>query len=330
MLKNNKVRVGLTIGDPAGIGPTIILKAMERLKDLAEFTVIGDKGVFEKSQKSLPAGESGKVKNIEYKFIDLDNVPRKNFKFGQLKAEYGRASVEYLDKALELIKNDSIDCLTTCPVSKEAIGLSGLKGFSGHTEYLASRVHTKHFAMMLLNSKLKISLVTRHIALKDVARYISIDKIYNTIAITCESLRGLFGIRKPRIIVCGLNPHASDNGLIGDEENRVIKPALARLKKKLKGVCIDGPQAADVAILKAYEGRYDAIIAMYHDQALIPLKICGGYTGVNLTLGFSFVRTSPLHGTAFDIADKYGLANPQSLIEAVRLAVKCTLNQKRA
>ncbi len=322
MRKIHKVKVGLTMGDPAGIGPAITIKAIQKLKGLADFVIIGDKWVFSQLPISIQ-----KLRDIE--FIDLKNVAHKNFQFGKVKAEYGRASVEYLDKALELIKNKKVDCLVTCPVSKEAVNLAGFKGFSGHTEYLASATKTKDFVMMLLNKRLKISLVTRHISLKDVPWQLNKDKIYKTIILTYKSLKELFGIKNPRIVVCGLNPHASDNGVMGKEENRIIKPALIRLKRKIKGICIDGPQPADIAILKAAQKEYDCVIAMYHDQALIPLKISGGYTGVNLTLGLGFVRTSPLHGTAFDIAPKFNLANPTSLIEAIRLAIRCTLNQKK-
>jgi len=343
------------MGDPAGIGPAIIPKAIKKLKGLADFVIIGDKWVFDQ------------VSGIRYqvsgmKFIDLNNVSHKNFKFGKVKAEYGRASVEYLDKAIELIKNKEIDCLVTCPISKEAINLAGFKGFSGHTEYLAQVTKAKYFAMMLLNKKLRFSLVTRHIPLKDVPAQLEPDKIYKTVLLTYRSLKELFLIKNPRIVVCGLNPHASDNGLLGEEENKIIKPALMRLGESIRN--IDGPLAADIAVLKAAQKKYDCIIAMYHDQALIPLKISGAaYTGVNLTLGLRFIRTSPLHGTAFDIAAKFNtprpktapfrariscgrlsipplrtpgfiagglhLANATSLIEAIRLAVKCQLNQKK-
>ncbi len=322
MLKIHKVSVGITLGDPSGIGPAITLKAIRKLKGLADFTVIGDKWVF--SQVSGVRCQASGVK-----FIDLNNVSRKDFKFGKIRSEYGRASVEYLDKALELIKNNEIDCLVTCPISKEAINLAGFTGFSGHTEYLARATNAKNFAMMLLNRELKISLVTRHIPIKDVPAQLNKDRICKTAILTCKGLKELFGIKKPRIVICGLNPHASDNGLIGKEENRIIKPALMQLRKRIKDVRLDGPLGADVAILKASQKQYDCVIAMYHDQALIPLKLSGGYTGVNLTVGLKFVRTSPLHGTAFDIAGKYNLANPESLIEAIRLAVKCTLNQKK-
>jgi len=309
------------MGDPSGIGPEIILKSITKLKGLADFVVIGDKWVF--GQLSATSYQLSAIK-----FIDLNNITHKNFKFGKVKAEYGRASLEYLDRALELIKNNQIDCLVTCPVSKEAISLAGFDNFSGHTEYLAARTNIKYFAMMLLNDKLKFSLATRHIPLKDVPSSLTGDKIYKTILITHQALKDLFLIKNPKIAVCGLNPHASDNGVLGGEENKIIRPALKRLKGIIKN--IDGPLAADVAVLKAAQKQYDCLIAMYHDQALIPLKISGADTGVNLTLGLTFIRTSPLHGTAFDIAGKLNLADPSSLTEAIKLAVRCALNQKKS
>lgn len=316
----HKIVVGITMGDPSGVGPAIIIKAINKLKGLADFIVIGDKWVFDQASGFRP--EAAGVK-----FIDLNNVTHKNFRLGEVKAEYGRASVEYLDKALELIKNNEVHCLVTCPVSKEAVSLAGFKNFTGHTEYLASRTNTRYFVMMLLNKKLRIALVTRHIPLKDVSSELDSDKIYQTIFLTYRSLKKIFLIRNPKIGVCGLNPHASDNGLLGNEENKIIKPALMRLRKKINNIW--GPLPADTAALKAMQKKYDCIIAMYHDQALIPLKVSGAYTGVNLTLGLRFIRTSPLHGTAFDIAENFNSADPASLIEAIRLAVRCTLNQKK-
>lgn len=313
MLKSRRIRVGITIGDPSGIGPAITAKAMDKIKGLADFVVIGDARLFKKIQG--------------YKFINLDNLGRKHFEFGKIRAEYGRASIEYLDKAIELIKNKEVDCLVTCPISKEAINLAGFH-YSGHTEYLARQTEIKDVVMMLLNNRLRFSLVTRHISLKKVASELKKDILYKTIFLTHQSLKKFFAIRNPRIVVCALNPHASDNGTIGREENRVIKPLLNRLKRR--SLHIDGPLSADIAIAKAYRKEYDCVIAMYHDQALIPLKLCGLHSGVNITLGLPFVRTSPLHGTAFDIASNYASANPDSLIEAIELAVKCTANLKRA
>lgn len=310
------------MGDPSGIGPAITSKAVNKLKGLADFVVIGDEWVFKKAQSA----KAWKAQN--YKFIDLNNVTQQSFSFGKIKAEYGRASMEYLDKALELAKNREIDCLVTTPISKEAINLAGFS-YSGHTEYLAKNTHTRDFVMMLLNKSLRISLVTRHIPLRDVPAQVNEDRISKTIFLTHRALKQIFKIKNPRVVVCGLNPHASDNGLIGKEENRVIKPAIEKLRAKFR-ININGPISSDVAIYQAKCGQYDAVIAMYHDQALIPLKFSADFTGVNMTLGLPFVRTSPLHGTAFDIAKDYRLAHPASLVEAIKLAVRCALNLKKA
>jgi 4-hydroxythreonine-4-phosphate dehydrogenase len=317
--KNSKIRVGITMGDPSGIGPAIAVKAVHALKGLADFVLIGDAGIF--SRVTGPAG-----RGVGLEFVDVHNVDTKAFQFGKIKAEYGRASIEYLDKALDLIKSKKIDCLVTCPISKEAIHLAGYR-YSGHTEYFARRTHVRNFVMMLLNRELKISLVTRHIPLRKVPLSLDKDTLRATILLTYDALKKLFSIKKPRMVICGLNPHASDNGLIGNEEQRIIAPVLQKLKSRIE--CIDGPLSADVAIAKTRQGQYDCAVAMYHDQALIPLKLSGGESGVNITLGLDFIRTSPLHGTAFDIAGKPALADPASLIEAITRAVECTSNLKK-
>jgi 4-hydroxythreonine-4-phosphate dehydrogenase len=312
------VKVGITMGDPSGVGAAIALKALSELRGRAEFVVIGDRWVFE--QCAVRSAQRT-VKDV----IDLKNVQHKGFKFGQVRAEYGRAAMEYLDKAMELWSQGQIDCLVTCPISKEAINLAGFN-YSGHTEYFLEKSGSGFAVMMLLNRSLKFSLVTRHIPLKEVAR-ISQEDIRKNISTVAHSLKRLFKIENPRLVVCGLNPHASDNGLIGDEENRIIKPAL----KKLKDIParIAGPLSADTAIARALAGGYDCVIAMYHDQALIPLKLFGNDAGVNLTLGLPFVRTSCLHGTAFDIAANPKNINPGSLIAAVKTAIVCTQNLKK-
>jgi 4-hydroxythreonine-4-phosphate dehydrogenase len=320
MLKKYNIRVGITMGDPSGIGPEIIAKAVAKLRGLARFVIIGDNYVFDR----VTTSQGHNVTSV--KFIDLDNVDRKSFSFGKIRAQYGKASVEYLDKAMELLKRKQIDCLVTAPISKEAINLAGFR-YSGHTEYFAEKTKTINPVMMLLNKDLKFSLVTRHIPLKALASKLEPDTILDTIVVTHKSLKELFAIDRPRIIVCGINPHASDNGTIGDEENRIIKPVIEKLKKKMK--YLDGPIAADTAIARARRQEYDCIIAMYHDQALIPLKLLGDDTGVNITLGLPFVRTSPLHGTAFDLAGK-NKANPASLTAAIRLACQCALKPRKA
>jgi len=235
--------------------------------------------------------------------------------------------MEYLDKATELIKEGRIDCLVTAPISKEAINLSGFK-YSGHTEYFAEKCRVPDTVMMLMNRKMKFSLITRHIALKKVSGALDQSKIYANILTACRALKELFDIGRPHICVLGLNPHASDNGIIGREELDIILPAIIKVRSGLRAK-IDGPLPADSAIFKAAQGRYDCIVAMYHDQALIPLKLSGMDSGVNLTLGLPFVRTSPLHGTAFDIAANHRLIDPRPFIAALKLAIRCALNRKK-
>jgi 4-hydroxythreonine-4-phosphate dehydrogenase len=322
-LKSPGIRVGLTIGDPAGIGPAIALKALKQLKGKAHFTVIGNSFVLARAARAL------KIKPKSFELVDLNNIKANRFLFGRMTAECGKASLEYLDRTVELLKQRKIDCLVTCPISKEAINLAGAK-FSGHTEYLANRTGCNDLVMMLINDKLKYSLITRHIPLKDVCKKLTQKGLKNNMLNTIRGLKFLFLIKKPKLVVCGVNPHASDNGVIGTEEKKLIIPAIKRLKNKIKGATIQGPFSADVAIAQAAKGNFDCVIALYHDQALIPLKLTDCHSGVNLTLGLPFVRTSPLHGTAFDIANKPALANPSSLIAAIKLAIKCTLNQRKA
>lgn len=321
--KSSKIRVGLTIGDPAGIGPAITLQALKILKNKADFTVIGDSWVLAKAARLL------KITPAAVKLVDLNNVPEKNFSFGSLNARNGKASLEYLEVALELLEKDKIDCLVTCPISKEAINLAGFE-FSGHTEYLARRSKAKDLVMMLINDKLKFSLVTRHIRLRDVSKMLTRKNIESNIWNTIKGLKSLFLIKKPRLVVCGVNPHASDNGVFGTEERTIITPVIKSLNKRLGRLAISAVVGADVAISQAIKGKFDCVIAAYHDQALIALKLTDFDSGVNLTWGLPFVRTSPLHGVAFDIAGKPALANPSSLIAAIKLAIKCTLNQKKA
>ena len=327
MLKrDDRIRVGISMGDPSGIGPEIIAKSLGQFSDFVEIVLVGDRWVFDQLFANNYLRHNNLRKPPAVKFINLNNVPRKNFSFGKTRAEYGKAAVEYLAKSIELLQDKRIDCLVTGPVSKESVNLAGIN-FSGHTEYLARHTGTDNFVMMLMNRKLKISLVTRHIPIRKVSGALTRKKIYNTIRISGESLRNIFAVKNPSIVVAGVNPHASDNGVIGNEENLIIKPALNMLKGFAGSV--DGPLAADVAILKAQEKKYDCVVVMYHDQALIPLKQSGASFGVNITLGLPFIRTSPLHGTAFDIAGK-NLADPVSFLEAVRVAIKCTKNQRRA
>jgi 4-phospho-D-threonate 3-dehydrogenase / 4-phospho-D-erythronate 3-dehydrogenase len=315
------IRIGITMGDPSGVGPAAVLKALALYRGSQRLVVIGDAWVVTRVRGCL----AGKSRPVD--FVDLANVPRKGFGFGFIRKEYGRASVEYLDKSQEMLRSGDIDCLVTCPISKEAVSLSGF-AYPGHTEYLAASCGVKKFEMMMLNDALKFIALTRHIPLKDVANSVTGSGMYATCSFVNDEFRRLFGIASPRIVVCGLNPHASDNGVIGTEENRIIKPAIKKLRSR--GIRVAGPISADVAIAQAYKGEHDCVIAIYHDQALIPLKLTGQGRGANITLGLPFVRTSPLHGTAFDIAAQPHLVNPRSLLYAITLAAQCTQNLKKA
>ncbi len=305
------------MGDPAGIGPEVTAKAIKRLRQKPgiKFLIIGDNFILSRFIHRLPEN---------CKILDLNNVPRKNFCFGKLSPAYGKASWEYINKAVSLLKGKKIDLLVTAPVSKEAISSSGLK-FFGHTEFLAESFKVSKFAMMFVSDKIKTTLVTRHIPLKNVAVSLTRDNIYQAICLTSDSLKGYFGISNPKIAVCGLNPHAGENGLLGREEDLIIRPAIKRALVKCKN--ISGPYPSDTIFHSALKGKFDGIVAMYHDQGMIPLKTLFFRKIVNLTLGLPFIRTSPAHGTAFDIAGN-SVADAGSMTEAIKLAVSLALKNK--
>jgi len=316
ILKSKKIRLGITMGDSSGIGPEILSCVLNKIKIFkdVEFVVIADAWVLYK----FP------IKEKNFKLIDLKNVPRKNFSFGKISPHYARASIEYLEEATRLLKNKELDCLVTLPITKESWDKSGFF-WHGHTEYLADSFGVKDVTMMLMNRYIKTALVTKHLALKKVPSAITKEKICQTIISTEQGLRNWFGIKRPKIAVCALNPHASDGGLFGDEEKRIIIPSIRNVRRKIKAT-VEGPFPCDALFLKAKQRVYDGIIAMYHDQALIALKLSDFSHGVNITLGLPFVRTSPLHGSALDIAGK-GKASYLPLWEAIRVAVNCTRYQ---
>lgn len=304
----------ITMGDPSGIGPEVTVKTLASpgISGLANFLVIGDRGVMERAVRRTGV-------KFKARIMDMGNVPPSGFSYGKVSAPYGKAAIEYLDRAVDIIRSGAADCLVTAPVNKASIRAAGFRGFQGHTEYLAARTATKECAMMFVGERLKVTLVTRHIALKNVARSITPDSIFRTIRITHKYIKRYFGIRNPKIGVAGLNPHAGELGAFGAEEIRTIAPAVRRAASRLGGV--SGPYPPDALFHDALSGRFDAVIAMYHDQGLIPFKLLYFMDGVNLTLGLPFVRTSPDHGTAFDIAGK-GIADASSMIAAVRLACR--------
>jgi 4-hydroxythreonine-4-phosphate dehydrogenase len=305
MGKNTKPVIGITMGDPAGVSPEIIAKALVNpaIHNLATFLIIGDYRVFARYHAD-PIQNCG--------FIDLKNIPQKDFEFGKISKVAGMASLEYLDTALSLLKTKKIAALVTAPVCKEAVQISN-PTFQGHTEYLAQSFGVKDFDMMFVLENLKVVVATRHIPLAEVSKQISIPLIEKTIRLTAKSLTQQFGLKDPRIAVCGLNPH------IGREEIDVIIPAIQKMKKIYEN--IEGPFAADTLFCDFNAAKYDAIVAMYHDQGLVPVKTTNFYKLVNLTIGLPIIRTSPAHGTAFDIVGK-NKADCSSMCESIKLAVR--------
>jgi 4-hydroxythreonine-4-phosphate dehydrogenase len=318
--------IGITMGDAAGIGSEILVKtcAKKEIYKLASPLVIGDRGILTseiKKQKakikinsvSSPAAARFRFGIID--LIDLKNISSQHLKIGKLNKTAARAAVAYIKEAVSLAVAGEIDALVTAPVNKEALRHAGFK-FSGHTELLARLTKTKNYSMMLVGGPLKVVLVTAHLPLRKVSDSLTKVKVYQTIRLARESMR-YFGLRRPRIGVAGLNPHAGEGGIFGREETKFIAPAVEKARKE--GVKIEGPIAPDTIFHRALKGEFDVIIAMYHDQGLIPLKMLAFEEAVNITLGLPIIRTSVGHGTAYDIAGK-GEAKAASLVEAVRVA----------
>ncbi len=319
--------VGVTMGDPAGIGPEVCAKALTspEVQMIADCVVIGDRKAMRQGLKVAKIGniEINPIKKIsEAKFtrgtidvLDLKNVDVSRLRIGQVSKAAGKASVEYIEKAIKLAMDGKIDAVTTAPINKESMHKAGYK-FQGHTEILATRTRAKNYAMMFISDTLWIMLVTTHLPLREVSRHLDKKKVLNTIKLAHETL---FKLRekKPRIGVAGLNPHAGEAGIFGDEEIKIIKPAVDEARKM--GINVKGPVSPDAIFYLANIGMFDVVVAMYHDQGLIPLKLLSFNRSVNVTIGLPIIRTSVDHGTGFDIAGK-GWANPNSLIEAIKVA----------
>ena len=317
---NKTIRIGITIGDPAGIGSEVTLKAIKRFKIPFDCTlyVFGDRAVLKK------AGLKGN--SHRFNLIDSNIITSSQFKMGRLSKTLGYASYRYLSNAVKFIKQGTINCLVTAAVNKQAISLNRIK-FIGHTEFLAKSFGVKKYAMIFIAKGIRASVVTRHIALSNVSKALNRNSVKQVIYLTNEALRNDFKIKKPKIAVLGLNPHASDGGLIGNEEKVIISPAINDLKTKLKSKCsIFGPLAPDTVFHRVVNQEFDAVVCMYHDQALIPFKMLHFFDGINYTAGLPFVRTSCDHGTAFEIAGK-NKADYHSMLGAINLAYNLTKNR---
>lgn len=317
------------MGDPCGIGPEIILKSLKSsaVRKIANYVIIGNKNVFEQAARTLKIplkyriiSHISEIKDSKQpiSLLSMDNFKSNLIKQKKATAEGGELSVQCVIRGINLAMSGHIDALVTAPICKEAIHLGGY-GYPGHTEMLQIFSGVERVVMLMVGGKLRVAFVTTHIALKDVPQSITVKDVLGTIAISDNNLKQYFGLKKPRIAVCGLNPHAGEEGIFGDEERKVIIPAVEKAKKN--GIQCDGPVSADTVYYKALKGVYDAVVAIYHDQGAIPLKLHAFETGVNITLGIPFVRTSPDHGTAYDIAGK-GIADPHSMMEAIKMAVR--------
>lgn len=313
-LKSNNKCIGITLGDPSGIGPQVVSKALRKssITKKAQFIIIGDSSSF---KKYFPK----KIKNCN--FLPVSSVTSSPFKAGKPNIESAKASIHYLDESLQLLKKKKINALVTGPVSKEGIDLFNPQ-FRGHTEYLAKAFKIKNVEMMFVAKKMKTIILTRHIPLSKVSQFITQKNIFKTIEIAHQYLKTYFKKKNPKIAVCGLNPHAGEGGNIGQEEIKYIIPAIK--KAKFKKISVEGPFAADTLFCPDQASTYDCIISMYHDQGLTPMKALYFKEVVNLTLGLPFVRTSPSHGTAFNIAHTKK-ANPRSMEEAINLAIDLSL-----
>lgn len=326
------LRLGITMGCPVGIGPEIILKALNQKKDLIErCLIIGDINILNYTKKLL---------NLDLKIVEVDSpehiitnkvnvisVTRldiNQLKLGKPDKITGKASYTYIKKAIEFALSKKICAIVTAPISKIGLKYASIN-FPGHTEILAHFSNTKKYAMMLAGKKLKVVLVTIHAPLKEVPKLISKEKIIDLLSLINLSFKIDMGIKEPKIAVCGLNPHAGENGMFGQEEIEIIEPAIKNAQKM--GINAKGPFPPDTIFYRAVNGEFDVVLCQYHDQGLIPLKLLHFKDGVNVTLGLPFIRTSVDHGTAYDISGK-NLADPTSLIEASYMAWNMAKNRK--
>lgn len=310
------------MGDPTGVGPELALKSLNstRIKKIAEPIIIGDMGLLNSLAKKL------KIKPPKSsQIINLSNLNIKTLKAGNPTKVSSKAMIDYITYGVELVSSGGADGLVTAPISKIASKLSGFK-YPGHTEYIAHLTDTKNPVMMLGGSTLKVVLVTIHEAIKNVPKLITEDKILETIKITNNALKKSFNIKSPRIAVAGLNPHSGEGGLFGSEEERKIIPAIKRARRAK--INTSGPYPADTVFYKARKGEFDVVVCMYHDQGLGPFKLIHFDDGVNVTLGLPIVRTSPDHGTAYDIAWT-GKAKTDSMFYAIETAVTMAKRQKK-
>ena len=341
-----KPTIAITMGDPAGIGPEIIVKALSlpTLYRRCHPIVLGDPNVFREAAQSLSSSirveeisdaRNQKTSRSSLRVLKCTRISPEDFKLGIPTAHTGRAAYESIETAVRLAIRGDVSAITTAPISKEALVAAGYP-FPGHTELLASMAKSQEVGMLMLapftkrgnnrSSWLRILLVTTHTALNSISKTLTTQKVLSAIRLAFLASQQIFSIEQPRVAVSGLNPHAGEGGLFGSEEETIILPAIR--KAHGMGYRVDGPFPADTLMVRAVRGEYDMVIAMYHDQAMIPVKLLSFGKAVNITVGLPFIRTSVDHGTAYDIAGK-GKADSGSLVSAITLAANLSKKHNR-
>ena len=317
------------MGDPAGIGPEIIAKATRAMRGQHEFIVCGSAEAMRKAEAQLNLPDAPPYRMDDVGPVDAPIVT------GTVTAAGGEWAYRAVERAVRLVQGGEADAIVTAPLSKEALHLAGHK-FEGHTELLAHLTGQRDAVMMLAHDKMRVSHVTTHCALADVPRRVTPQRLRRVFDVTIDALHSL-GLKEPRIAVAGLNPHSGEGGVLGKEDDEIIAPVIREYAAR--GVNISGPVPGDTVFIKLRAGQYDAVVAMFHDQGHIPVKLLGfnvdpatgkwqAISGVNITLGLPILRTSVDHGTAFDIAGK-GIANADSLIEAAEYAAQLIEGRKQ-
>lgn len=334
--KRLKPVIAITMGDPAGIGAEIAVKMLNKY-DWSEKCipiVIGDRVAMEDAIHFTKAdiglkviGDVTEAEEGYINLIDMGYLKPDNWEYKKVSKICGEASFNYVQRAAEIAMEGKVQAIVTGPINKEAINLAGYH-YSGHTEILATLTNTRSYAMLLLTDLLKVIHVTTHVSMREACDRITKERVYEVICLADEAMK-LLGVAQPRIGVAGLNAHSSENGLFGWEEKESISPAIEQTKQK--GIIVDGPVPPDTVFVKAQAGQYDIVVAMYHDQGHIPIKLSGfkldvktnrytSMSGVNCTVGLPIIRTSVDHGTAFGKAGE-GRANEQSLVDAMDAAI---------
>jgi len=324
----NKPIIGITMGDAAGVGPEIIVMALldEKVQDISRPLVIGDAGTIKQAlQITNKRAKVRKIRKVEEAYfkkelievIDSDSLGFKLIEKGKISPLAGKAAFEYLQAAVNMALTKDIEAIVTAPLNKEALNKAGYH-YPGHTEILAEFCDASNICMMLVVGNLRVAHVSWHLSLREACDFLNKERILTTLKLSVKAVQKM-GIKKPHVAVAGLNPHAGENGLLGKEEIIYIAPAVKEALSK--GMDVVGPIPPDTLFYRAKQGEFDLVIAMYHDQGHIPMKMLGFFEGVNVTLGLPIIRTSVAHGTAFDKAGK-GTASPESLIKAIELAVQ--------